>query len=82
MTGKGSVGQHLRVPLREQDFIQYFINKLNFKKKIMDKKDLKMYEAPSLEVVELEQEGFLCASPAGGGSEDIDPENIDPGFGS
>ena len=46
----------------------------------MDKKDLKMYEAPSLEVVELEQAGFLCASPAGGGSEDIDPENIDPGF--
>jgi len=30
MTGKGSVGQHLRVPLQEQDFIQYFINKLNF----------------------------------------------------
>ena len=48
----------------------------------MDKKDLKMYEAPSLEVVELEQEGFLCASPTGGGSADIDPEDVDPGFGS
>ena len=46
----------------------------------MNKKDLKMYEAPSLEVVELEQEGFLCASPAGGGSEDIDPDKIDEGF--
>jgi len=30
MTGKGSVGQHFRVLWREQDFIQYFINKLNF----------------------------------------------------
>jgi hypothetical protein len=28
----------------------------------MDKKVLKMYEAPSVEVVELEVEGFLCAS--------------------
>jgi len=28
----------------------------------MDKKDLKMYEAPASEVVEMELEGFLCAS--------------------
>ena len=47
----------------------------------MDKKDLKMYEAPSLEVVELEQEGFLCASPTGGGSAGFEPEDVDPGFG-
>ena len=48
----------------------------------MNKKDLKLYETPTVEVVDLKMEGFLCASPAGGGSEDIDPENIDPGFGS
>ncbi len=29
----------------------------------MDKKVLKFYEAPAAEVVELEVEGFLCASP-------------------
>ena len=46
----------------------------------MDKKDLKMYEAPASEVVELEMSQIICASPAGGGSEDIDPENIDPDF--
>ena len=44
-------------------------------------KDLKWYEAPASEVVELEMSQIICASPAGGGSEDIDPENIDPGFG-
>lgn len=48
---------------------------------MMNKKDLKMYEAPACEVVELEMQGILCASPTGGGSADIDPENIDPGFG-
>ena len=46
----------------------------------MDKKDLKFYVTPSQEIVEVELEGFLCASPTGGGSQDIDPENIDPGF--
>ena len=29
----------------------------------MDKKELKFYEAPASEVVELEVEGFLCGSP-------------------
>lgn len=49
----------------------------------MEKKDLKMYAAPACEVVELNVEGQLLAgSPTGGGSENIDPENIDPGFGS
>ena len=47
----------------------------------MNMKDLKMYVAPASEVVELEMSQIICASPAGGGSENIDPENIDPGFG-
>ena len=47
----------------------------------MNMKDLKMYEAPASEVVELEMSQIICASPAGGGSADIDPENVDPGFG-
>ena len=47
----------------------------------MNMKDLKMYEAPASEVVELEMSQIICASPAGGGTEDIDPENVDPGFG-
>ena len=47
----------------------------------MDKKDLKMYEAPELEFVELEVEGqILAGSPTGGGSDDIPAENIEPGF--
>lgn len=29
----------------------------------MDKKELKFYESPAYEVVELEVEGFLCGSP-------------------
>ena len=31
----------------------------------MDKKVLKMYETPAVEIVELEVEGFLCASVEG-----------------
>ena len=46
----------------------------------MNMKDLKMYEAPASEVVELEMSQIICASPAGGGSEDIDPDKIDDGF--
>jgi hypothetical protein len=46
----------------------------------MNMKDLKMYEAPASEVVELEMSQIICASPAGGGSQDIDSEDIDPGF--
>jgi hypothetical protein len=46
----------------------------------MDKKVLKMYEAPEVEIVELEVEAqILAGSPTGGGSEDID--DIDPDFG-
>ena len=45
----------------------------------MEKKVLKMYEAPACEVVELNVEGQLLAgSPTGGGSDDINP---DSGFG-
>jgi hypothetical protein len=36
----------------------------------MDKKVFKMYETPAVEIVELEVEGFLCASGEGG--------NLDP----
>ena len=36
----------------------------------MDKKELKFYEAPVVELVEMEIEGFLCASNG---------DNIDPG---
>ena len=46
----------------------------------MNKKDLKMYEAPASEVVELEMSQIICASPAGGGTEDIDSDKIDDGF--
>jgi len=28
----------------------------------MDKKDLKFYETPAVELIEMEVEGFLCAS--------------------
>ena len=48
----------------------------------MDKKELKFYEAPACEVIELEASvNLMAGSPTGGGSEDIDPENVDPGFG-
>ena len=47
----------------------------------MEKKVLKMYESPALDIVELEVESsILAGSPTGGGSENIDPEKIDPGF--
>ena len=47
----------------------------------MEKKDLKMYAAPELELVELEVEAqILAGSPTGGGSDDIPAENIEPGF--
>jgi hypothetical protein len=50
----------------------------------MEKKDLKFYEAPAVEVVELEVKSSILAGsgPTGGGSEDVPGENVDPGFGS
>jgi len=33
----------------------------------MDKKELKFYEVPACEVVELKIQGMLCASPVNGG---------------
>ena len=48
----------------------------------MDKKELKWYEAPACEVVELNVQGFLCSSAGKtGGSDDITEDDIDPGFG-
>lgn len=48
----------------------------------MDKKELKFYEAPATEVVELKLEGFLCASNVDGVDNpgDITGGNEDPGF--
>ena len=48
----------------------------------MDKKELKFYEAPAAEVVELKLEGFLCASDVQGvdDQKDITGGNDDPGF--
>lgn len=42
----------------------------------MDKKELKFYEAPATEVVELKLEGFLCASKIEGVD---DPDDITGG---
>ena len=48
----------------------------------MEKKVLKMYESPALDIVELEvKSSILAGSPTGGGSDDIAPEDVDPGFG-
>ena len=49
----------------------------------MDKKELKIYEAPAAEVVELKLEGFLCASGDVEGVDDqndITGGNENPGF--
>ena len=35
----------------------------------MDKKELKFYEAPACDVVELKLQGVLCGSPKGDGGE-------------
>ena len=48
---------------------------------IMDKKELKFYEAPACEVVELKAStALLAGSVKGGGSEDIPEDKIDDGF--
>ena len=51
----------------------------------MDKKELKFYDAPACEVVELKIQGVLCASgdepePTDGGSDPIPEDKIQPGF--
>jgi hypothetical protein len=47
----------------------------------MDKKELKFYEAPACEVVELKvSTALLAGSPVAGGSEDVPADNIDEGF--
>ena len=59
-------------PCLREIFILY-INIIHFLniKNIMDKKELKFYEAPACEVVELNLQGILCASG------DNDPENVE-----
>ena len=48
----------------------------------MEKKILTWYEAPEVELVDVELDAQLLAgSPTGGGSDDIDPDDVDPGFG-
>ena len=49
----------------------------------MDKKDLKFYETPTVELVDAELEGFLCASEGIEGVEnpdDLNGGNDNPGF--
>ena len=48
----------------------------------MDQKDLKFYEAPTSEAVELKMEGILCASKIEGVDEidDLNGGNSNPGF--
>lgn len=48
----------------------------------MEKKELKWYEAPACEVVELKLSGVLCGSAGTtGGSDDINSEDVQGGFG-
>ena len=77
MTSLGMTGQHLCVPLSEIDF--YFIYTLtlftNLKlKRIMDKKELKFYEAPACEVVELKSNVALLAGSGEGSGGVSDPD--------
>ena len=49
----------------------------------MEKKILTWYETPEVEIIEAELDAQLLAgSTTTGGSEDVDPEDVDPGFGS
>ena len=40
----------------------------------MEKKDLKMYEAPAVEIVEMEAQGVICASTGVPGVDVEEPE--------
>jgi len=48
----------------------------------MERKDLKIYEVPACEVVELKLQGFLCASKIDGVDDpnDLNGGNDNPGF--
>ena len=49
----------------------------------MDKKELLLYVTLEVEFVDVELDAQLLAgSTTDGGSEDIDPGDVDPGFGS
>ena len=45
----------------------------------MDKKELKFYEAPASEVVELKLQGVLCGSGGNGGAENTEVEGGEVG---
>jgi hypothetical protein len=73
----------LNLERKKRNYIQYlFINFLN-SNKIMDKKELKFYEAPACDVVELNAHVALLAGSDVEGVEDpgdITGGNDDPGF--
>ena len=46
----------------------------------MEKKDLKVYEAPAMEVVEMELQGIVCASDFEGSNDEFTDVEI-PGVG-
>ena len=63
-----------RVGKRERNkILVHIINISNFKKLIMDKKVLKMYEAPAVEIVEMDVEGQLLAGSTNADNVDVDP---------
>jgi hypothetical protein len=67
-------------PLNNNDLTNIFYSFINFKNfiRIMDKKELKFYEAPACEVVELNVVSSLLAGSGNGqGIDDPDPEGFD-----
>ena len=68
---------------REKRYISSHYYLLILKQKIMDKKDMKWYEAPEVEIIEAEVEAQLLAgSPIEGvdNPDDLNGGNDDPGF--
>ncbi len=49
---------------KDNSIILFTLLTLNFKK-IMNKKEMKFYEAPAMDVVEVKLSGVLCASGQG-----------------
>ena len=67
-------------PLNNNNLTDIFYSFINFKNfiRIMDKKELKFYEAPACEVVELNVvSSLLAGSGNAGGIDDPDPEGFD-----
>ncbi len=67
-------------PLNNNDLTNIFYSFINFKNfiRIMDKKELKFYEAPACEVVELNVVSSLLAASSGN-AEGIDEEQLEDG---